>query len=120
MDENRISVIEHGIVLQDFSRLQSAVDALAVVAQARAFMARRPPTQSTLVLTDVTGSTFNQEVVDAMRGLAEHHRPYVKASVLVGLTPIMRVLYRAVVALTRRNIVVAESREKAIAILRAA
>jgi hypothetical protein len=114
----RARIIEHGIVLQDFSGIGSVPEALAAIAEARTFMAARAPDRSTLLLTDVTGSTFTQEVVDALRGLAEHHRPYVKASAIVGLTAIMRVVYRMLVAITRRDIKLFESREEAVEYLK--
>ncbi|HET9752848.1 MAG TPA: hypothetical protein VFP52_07795 [Myxococcales bacterium] len=103
-------------MLQDFSGLSGPSQALAAIAEAREFMERQPR-GGMLVLTDVSGTTFNQEVVDAIRELAEHHKPWVKASALVGLTPLMRIIYRAVVALTRREIRVCETRDEAVAYL---
>lgn len=103
-------------MLQDFSGLTGPSQALAAIAEARAFMERQPR-GGMLVLTDVSGTTFNQEVVDAIKELAEHHKPWVKASALVGLTPLMRIIYRAVVALTRREIRVCETRDEAVAYL---
>ena len=61
--------------------------------------------------------TKGMEVVDAIKELAEHHKPWVKASALMGLTPLMRIIYRAVVALTRREIRVCETRDEAVAYL---
>ena len=107
----RVRVIEHGIVLQDFT-YADPIEARAAIAQARAFI-ETLPRGSVLLLTDVTGSSFDQGVVDAMRELAAHHKPWVKASALVGLTPLMRVLYRAIVALTGRDIRIFETRAQA-------
>ena len=113
---DRVRLIEHGIVLQDFSGLTDPTEELAFIAEARAFMERQPR-GTALVLTDVSGASFNQEVVDAMKELAAHHHPWVRASALVGLTPLMRIVYRAIIALTRRDIRVCETREEAIAYL---
>jgi hypothetical protein len=113
---DRIRLIEHGIVLQDLTGLTVPSQTLAVIAEASAFMEQQPRGE-VLVLTDLSGVTFNQELVDAIKGLAEHHKPWVKASALVGLTPLMRVIYRAVVALTRREIRVCETRGEAVAYL---
>lgn len=112
----RIRQIEHGIVLQDLSGLTNPADGIPFIEEARAFMERQARGE-TLVLTDVTGSIFDQEVIEAMKALAEHHKPWVLASALVGLTPIMRIIYRAVVALTRREIFVCETRDEGIAYL---
>jgi hypothetical protein len=111
----RVRVIEHGIVLQDFSYADRA-EARAAIAEARAFMETQPR-GDVLLLTDVTGASFDQSVVDGIRELATHHKPWVKASALVGLTPLMRVLYRAIVALTGRDIRIFEGRAEAIGYL---
>ena len=114
----RARIIEHGVVLQDFTGIDSPSEGLAAIEEARAFMEAQQR-GSVLVLTDVTGSSFNQEMVDAMKDLANHHKPWVRASALVGLTPLMRVIYRAVVALTGRDIRVCGSRDEAMAYLKA-
>jgi hypothetical protein len=106
---SRIRIIEHGIVLQDFSNIVEVETALTVVQQARVFMQSRPRDGSTLILTNVTNSTFNQEVVDALRSMAEHHKPWVRASAIYGLTPLMRIILRATIALTGREIRVFET-----------
>ncbi len=113
---DRIRLIEHGIVLQDLSGLTEAPDELAVIGEARQFMERQPR-GGVLVLTDVTGASFNQDVVEAMKELALHHKPWVLASALVGLTPLMRIIYRAIIALTRRDIRVCGSRAEGISYL---
>jgi hypothetical protein len=113
---DRVRIIEHGIVLQDFSGLTDPGAGFVFIEEARRFMEDQRRGE-TLVLTDVSGSTFNQEVIDAMKALAEHHKPWVRASALVGLTPLMRIVYRAVVALTRREIFVCESRHEGIVYL---
>jgi hypothetical protein len=114
---SRVRVIEHGIVLQDFSRILDVETALASISEARAFMQTRPRDRSTLLLTDFTGSTFNQDVTDAMRQLAADHKPYVRASAVFGMTAIMRVILRAVITLTGRDIRLFGKREEAIAYL---
>jgi hypothetical protein len=114
---SRVRVIEHGIVLQDFSRILDVETALAAISEARAFMQTRPRDRSTLLLTDFTGSTFNQDVTDAMRQLATDHKPYVRASAVFGMTAIMRVILRAVIALTGRDIRLFAQRSEAIAYL---
>jgi hypothetical protein len=111
---NRVRLIEHGIVLQDFSNIPDQTGALALIQEARLFMETQPRDRSVLVLTDVTNSSFNQTVVDAMRALAVHHKPWVRASAVYGLTALMRVIVRALIALTGRDIKVFESRDSAI------
>jgi HEAT repeat protein len=69
------------------------------------------------VLTDVTGSNFSQAAIESLKDLVQHNKPYVKASALVGLSALTRVVFRALLALTRRDIRVFESRAQAIAYL---
>lgn len=113
-----VRLIDDGIVLQDFSGITSNVEALAAIAEARSFMERQLK-GSVRVLTDVTGSSFNQEVVDAMKALAAHHKPWIRASALVGLTPIARIIYRAIMAMTGRDVRVCATRDEALAFLKA-
>ena len=113
---DRVRPIEHGIVLQDFSGVTDPREALGYIEEARRFMEGQRLGEM-LLLTDVSGSTFNQEVIEAMKALAEHHKPWVLASALVGLTPLMRIVYRAVVARTRRDIRVCDTRGDAVAYL---
>jgi hypothetical protein len=103
-------------VLQDFSMLSGSSQVLDAIVEARAFMSQQQLGEM-LVLTDVSGTTFDQEVIDAIRALAEHNRPWVKASALIGVTPLMRIVYRVLVALTRREIRIFNTRSAAIAYL---
>ena len=43
-------------------------------------------------------------VLRAMRALAEHNAPYVKAGAVVGMNPLMNVAFSAVVHLTGRSL----------------
>jgi hypothetical protein len=101
----RVRIVTHRgtrIVFQDFSNVLTPEEGLHAIEEARAFVERQP--KGVLVLTDVTGSTFDQRVVDALKDLAEHHKPFVAASAIVGLSPIQRVVYATVVKLTGRVI----------------
>lgn len=112
----RVGLIEHGIVLQDLSGLGKREESLAAIAEAIRFMETQPRGEA-LVLTDVTGATFDQEVVEAIRGLIAHHKSWVRASAVIGLTPLMRIVFRAVVAVTRRDIRACSSRADAVGYL---
>jgi hypothetical protein len=101
----RVSVVSHRgtpIVFQDFSHVATTEEGLRLIDEARDFLERQP--RGVLLLTDVTGSTFDQRVVDAMKELAQHHKPYVAASAIVGMSPIQRVVYATVVKITGRVI----------------
>ncbi len=109
----RVRTIEHGIVLLDFSYVTDADAERHRAEEARRLISAQPVGQA-LVLTDVTGSTFDQRTIEDLRKLVEANRPYVKASALVGLSAITRVVFRALMALTRRDIKTFETRAQAI------
>jgi len=102
---DRVRIVTHRgarIVFQDFSSVQTPEEGMRAIEEARAFVEQQP--KGVLLLTDVTGSTFDQRVVDALKDLAEHHKPFVAASAIVGLSPIQRVVYATVVKITGRVI----------------
>lgn len=115
-----VRLIENGILLQDLSGYTTVEQSLSGIAEARAFVAKQPGKGNLLILTDLSSSAFNQTVVDAMRDMSAQYRPWVKASALVGLTPIMRVIGKAIMAMTRRDIRICATRDEALAYLRAA
>jgi hypothetical protein len=112
----RVRVIEHGIVLIDLSGIIEPDKELHHSEHARKVIARYPLGQA-LVLTDVSGSNMSEASIDALKKLAAHNKPFVKASALVGLSPLTRIVFRAVIALTRRDIRAFATRNEAIAYL---
>jgi hypothetical protein len=101
----RVRIVIHrgrDIVFQDFSNVTSADEGIRAIEEARAFVEQQP--KGVLLLTDVTGSTFDQRVVDAFKDLAQHNKSLVAASAIVGLSPIQRVVYAAIVKITGRII----------------
>jgi hypothetical protein len=100
-------------VLLDFSGVTDPEAERHRAEEARKLVATHPPGEA-LVLTDVTGSTFDHRTIEDLRKLVEANRPYVKASALVGLSALTRVIFRALMALTRRDIKTFETRAQAI------
>ena len=114
--KERVSIIEQGIVLLDFSGIEHPDAERHRIEEARRLIATQPLGQA-LVLTDVSGSNFDQRAIEDLRKLVEANRPYVMASALVGLSALTRVIFRALMALTRRNIQAFATRAQAIAYL---
>ena len=103
----RVRIVTHRgtpIVFQDFSKVSTVEEGLRAIDEARVFVERQRQPAGVLLLTDVSGSTFDQRVVDALKELAQHHKPFVAASAIVGLSPIQRVVYATVVKITGRII----------------
>jgi hypothetical protein len=113
---DRVRLIEHGIVLLDFSNIKEPDKELHHSTAAKALISSQPRGQA-LVLTDVTGSNFSQASIESLKDLVQHNKPYVLARALVGLSALTRVVFRAVITLTRRDIRVFESRKEAISFL---
>lgn len=112
---DRIRWVEHKgkrILLHDFSHITNPFDVLPAVEASRAIVAVQPK-GSLLTLTDVTGSRFNKEIVDALKGLANHNKPFVKAGAVVGLSGLQRVVYVAITQFTGRRLPTFDTAEQA-------
>lgn len=112
---DRIRWVEHKgkrILLHDFSGISNPFDVLPAVATSRAVVAAQPK-GSVLTLTNVTGSRFNKEIVDALKELANHNKPYVKAGAVVGLSGLQRIVYVAITQFTGRRLPTFSSAEEA-------
>jgi hypothetical protein len=110
--------IEHQgrrIVLLDFTGLKEEAATLAEIEKARQFFARQKPDGSLLTMTDGSGSTYTRKVMDALKQLAAHNKPFVKAGAAVYDSRLHRVVVAAVAIFTRRDIAAFATREEAMA-----
>lgn len=80
----------------------SAEQALPIIADAKKRVAALPPA-SVLVLTDITGAHYNERIVEALKGLAAANKPFVKASAVVGVTGIRKVIFQAIKIFSSRQ-----------------
>lgn len=106
MPTSRASFIEYrgtALVYLDFSGVQIQADAMERIAAARAFIARQPK-NSLFTLTNVDGSYYNREIVQAMGALVEHNKPYVVAGALVGVSGMMRIFLNTLNRVTGRRL----------------
>ncbi len=111
----RVRFLEHRgkrILLIDFSQLKETEEILAVVEAARVVVAEQPPA-SLRTLTSVRGARYTPPVMDAIKALTVHNRPYVTAAAVVGMEGMHRVLFRAVLLFSRRNIEAFDSQDEA-------
>ncbi len=100
----RTRFIEHHgkrILLLDYSGIRDPAEALREIAASRAVVARQPH-GSVLTLTHVQGARYNTEVVQALKELATHNQPFVRAAAVVGLSGLQRAVYRTIQLFTRR------------------
>ena len=102
----------HPILLLDYNGITDPDEALQEIAKSQAFVATQPPS-SLLTLTQVHGARYNREIVGAMKELAAHNKPYVRAGAVVGLSPLHRIVYTAVMKFSGRNLPAFDDAEQA-------
>ena len=95
-------VSRNNVLLIDVSGFSDPSEALPFISEAQAMVSGQP-LQSVYCLVDVTGSRFNVDVVEAMKRLATHDRPFVIASAVVGVAGLMRVIFESVLAFSARK-----------------
>jgi hypothetical protein len=103
----RTQFIEHQerrIVFMDFAGVQGVEEALQIIEEARLFVASQPRRRNLLTLVDVTGSTQDSRVVDALKALAEHDKPWVLAGAVVGINALKRMMFRLIVMMSGRKL----------------
>jgi hypothetical protein len=92
---DRLRTITHRgcrILFTDYSGLIRWEDWHALVEAELQLMPQHQPA-SVLACAVFTGSRFSDEVFDAISRLAVANRPYIKASALVGLSPLQRAVF---------------------------
>jgi hypothetical protein len=103
----------HRILLLDYSGVQKGDEALPAIQRTKEVVASQPP-GSLLVMTVVRNARYNSEVLAAMKDLAAHNGPYVKASAVVGMGGLHRIAYQAVILFSRRVIKTFDREEEAL------
>lgn len=112
----RTRFIEHKgrrILLLDYSGIRDPQEALREVKRSMELVARQPP-GSLRVMTYVRDARYNAAVLQAMKELAAHNAPYVKASAVVGMSGLHRIAYQAVILFSKRNIKVFDDQAEAL------
>jgi hypothetical protein len=74
---------------------------------------RKHPLKSLLMVTNVTDTGFDTEVAAIMGEYATHNTPYVKASALVGVSGVQKVVLAAIKALIGRDFFLADTMDEA-------
>ncbi|HXE56739.1 MAG TPA: hypothetical protein VNK43_01955 [Gemmatimonadales bacterium] len=112
---SRVRFIEHRgvpILYLDFSEVQNPEEGLAAINEAKGVIREQPP-GSVRTLTNVTGSRFDSRLLSALKALAVHNKPYVRAGAVVGVTGLLRIAYNAVMTFSGRNLPVFDDVESA-------
>jgi hypothetical protein len=84
----------------------------ACIARAKEKIRKHAP-KSVLLITNVKGTRFDMEMAENMKDYANSNTPYVKASAIVGVAGLQKVIYLAVKKLTGRDFHLVETMEEA-------
>lgn len=115
MSKQRLRFIDHRghrILEIDFTEMNGPGEALEAIGEVRRFVAQQPE-GSLLTLTDVTGTKYDDEIIGALRDLAAHNKPFVRAAASVTRTPLQLVAIRASAVNTRRKMMAFDDSEAA-------
>lgn len=89
------------------------VEIAKAIEDTKALVKKEPPL-SILGIVDVRESPFNREISNALKELAEHNKPYIKMSTVVGVEGIKKVIYSGVIKFTgRKNLILKETLDEA-------
>lgn len=99
------------ILFLDFSNC-GVPDILQTIDEAKAIV-KQQPEQSLLILSDVTNAAFDDSVRLAMKEFTVHNKPYVKASAVVGVTGLKRIIFDGIMLFSRRKITAFDNIEAA-------
>lgn len=69
--------------------------------------------KSLLIITKVSNTGFDTEVANLMKEYAKHNTPYVKASAVVGVSGLQKIILTAIKAATGRDFYLAKTEEEA-------
>jgi len=72
------------------------------------------PRTSVRTLNDVTGASFDQESVEALKSKVAANAPYVKRAAVIGISGLQRLIYEAVKLFTKRTIPLFSNRIEAL------
>lgn len=112
----RVQFIRHGavsILKVDLSHPTNMDESLATIRKAKTIVSTHPP-KSLLILTDVTGTTFNTKAVGEMKNYTKFNTPFVKASAVVGLSGLQRIIYDAIIKVIGRAVVCFDTESQAL------
>jgi len=108
-----VSFIGHSgknILIVDVSNLkvQNKEEIKKIIEQAKEQI-RKHPAKSLLIITEVTNTHFDNDIVEIFMAYAKHNNPYVKASALVGISGMQKIILLAIKKFTGRDFYIASN-----------
>lgn len=100
------------VFILDFTNKKPAEALLLIDECAR--QVRSQPEGSVLTLTMVSGGTFSQDVLSALKELTKGNAPFVQTAALVGVTGLYKVALQAVSLFSKRQFFMFDCRNEAL------
>jgi hypothetical protein len=99
------------MLLLDFSHC-GADEVINVIDEATKVI-RSQPGSSLLIVSDVTGAKYDLSVIEKFKEFTSGNKPYVRASAVVGLDGLQKVVYNAVIPFSKRTLPLFDDIEEA-------
>ena len=90
------------ILFMDYSELQDPEEILRLIENVKEIVAQQPE-NSVLGLVYVRGANITNTVKEAMKHGSLQNKPYVRATAVVGMSPVQRLVYEAVRLFSKRE-----------------
>jgi hypothetical protein len=111
----RLRFIDHRqqrILYFDLADILEPEEVLPILERGKELCAASPP-HSLLTLTNVRNTRFNTATVAALKRMVEHNRPYIRASAVVGMSSLHRIIYSVIVRIAQREIPAFDDEDRA-------
>lgn len=111
---SKVNFIEHQgkkILHIDMSNCMET-EVLSIIEEAKKIILTLPE-KSVLILTDVTHARYNAAVVTAMQEFTKINRPYVKASAVLGINAIKKIIFNKIMEFSERKLNAFDTADKA-------
>lgn len=112
---SRVTFIDYKgnkILYLDFSKC-SIEDGPHVMDEASQVINDQPPS-SLLILSDVTEAQYNREIIKKLQEFVSQNRPFVKASAVIGMDGLKKVIFDMLLKVTGRQMSVFATKEDAL------
>ncbi len=103
---DRVSFVKHknkDILLVDISDIRNVNESIETLQNGTRLIKTQPP-KSILLLTNVSNTHYDPIGADAMKTYSKENTPYIKASAVVGVTGIKRLIFNTILKITGRKI----------------
>ena len=111
----RVSNIDHNgekVLFLDFSGIETA-EVSAMLSEAVGVIHSAPP-KSLKIMSDFTDAHYDSAATDAVKKFSASNKPYVKASAVVGITGMKKIIFTGIITATGRKMNLCNTRAEAL------